>query len=451
MSILTAQIAPSNRNFTEAAASRMRLSETIARKLESAAIAQSDAEALADSDMLRETAQPENFFTAENLSSSDGTFFDGYGSLTSTNSRIDPEYRAKSARRAQKRAVEYLNRCKPHAGEHLQLLTLTMPKTEADFEQAIKLLRSALVLLKKRQLFKHNVRGAVIGVEFTFGATGDHWHVHAHLLCWSKWINWHELGEQWTDCLRSAAHSPKLGANFVPTTVHSRAVVDVRRVTTKGGGSDTVMQEEAIRRVCRYIVKGSDFATVPQNQICDVRRILNGSRLIGTYGECNFHKGRRKKGADSYLVIENTNDGNHTVKETSKADRTNKRHTKRERRASLKGIGAEMIRQGQRQAWLELFKRKSQKQRAWRMSQLSRNHPHATFTTLSGRVWYGDAFVNVKPASASEAEGGRETARRESARERQRLSHGSLSSTIDAWRRARPIWNRYASFISQHA
>ncbi|HEX8070871.1 MAG TPA: hypothetical protein VF546_13025 [Pyrinomonadaceae bacterium] len=367
----------------------MRLSETIARELAGAALAQADAEALAVSDMLRESARPENFYTAENLSGSDGVFFDGHGSLTSANSRLDPKYMAKAARRAKKRAVEALNRCKPQDGERLRLLTLTMPQVNADFGQTKQLLRYALVLLKKRQWFKRNVRGAVIGVEFTLGATGDRWHVHAHLLAWSRWIEWKELGTQWTGCLRSA--SRRLGLGFDIVTEHKRAVVDVRHVTAKGLGLHSTTMESAIQKVCGYLVKGSGFASVPQAQKCDVRRMLDGCRLIETYGECNRQKGKRSKGAASYLVIQDTTDGTSPKSETSGVNTIINRRPKRMRGPALKTIGAEMIRQGRRPEWLELLSAKFKKRRQWRMIQLARANPLATFTTLDGLIWQGEA------------------------------------------------------------
>jgi hypothetical protein len=391
MSILPARTNPGNRGYIEAAFKRMGLSETIARDLESAALTWDDAEGLAASDLLRESARPDNIFTAEDLSGSDGTLFDGYGSLTSANTRLDPEHIARAARRARKQAVEYLNRCKPQAGEHLQLLTVTMPKSSADFALAMTLLRAALVLLKKRKWFKENVRGAVIGNEFTRGQAGEHWHTHAHLLCRAKWISWRELGEQWTDCLESAARRLGVEAIFAPTTIHARAVVDVKPITSKGLGVGTLTQDEAVRRVCGYILKGSDLSRVPQAQKLDVLRVLDNRRLFETYGECNFRKGRGKKNSGRYLDYKYTVDGSDSNSETSGVKTITKPRTRRTRRASLKTVGAEMIRQGKRQEWRELVKTVFRKRRAWRMVQIAQANPHATFTTLDGRVWQGEA------------------------------------------------------------
>lgn len=375
MNILPAQTTPSNRSFAEAASKRKCRTETIACELEAAALARNDAAALAASDLLRESAQPDNIFMAEDLSGSDGELFDGYGSLTFSTTRLDPEYLAWSARRTRKRAVEYLNRCKPQAGEHLQLLTVTMPKSGADYALTMTLLRAALVLLKKRKWFKENVRGAVIGNEFTRGQAGEHWHTHAHLLCWAKRISWEELGSQWTSCLASAARRLGVSAAFEPTTVHGKAIVDIERVTNKGIGRKSVTMDEAVRRVCGYIVKGSDFSKVPQAQKLDVMRVLDNCRLFETFGECNFRKGRGTKKTVCYVLNKNTNDG---------AD-------PKSRRASLRDIGTEMIQQGKRPEWLQLLGAKMQKQRAWRMVQLAQTNPHATFTTLDGRVWRGEA------------------------------------------------------------
>lgn len=391
MNILPAQTDPGNRGYVEEAAFRMRVTETIARELEGAAASSNDAAALAASDLLSESARPENIFTAEDLSGSDGQLFDGHGSLTSAHTKLDPAYTAQASRRAQKRMVEHLNKCKPQAGERLQLLTLTMPKTSAGFELAMSLLRDALVLLKKRQWFKRNVRGAVIGKEFTLGEKGEHWHAHAHILCWAKWIGWRELGEQWTDCLESAARRLGAEAIFAPTTSHGRAVVDVKPITSKGLGIGTLTHEEAVRRVCGYIVKGSDFSKVPQSQKLTVMRVLDGCRLIETFGECNSHKGRGTRASASNLVNEYTTDGTDPNPNTRCVNTISNRRPRQPRRASLRAIGTEMIQQGKRPEWLQLLGAKMQKRRAWRMMQLAQANPHATFTTMDGRVWHGEA------------------------------------------------------------
>jgi hypothetical protein len=369
----------------------MQLCESIARTLESAALEQNDTEGLAVSDMMHESAQPENFFTAKSLSGSRGVRFDGFGSLTSTNSRIDPIYTAKAARRTKRRVVEALNRFTPQDGERLRLLTLTMPDIKAGFSQTNQLLRYALVLLKKRKWFKRNVRGAVLGVEFTLGAAGNRWHLHAHVLAWANWIDWDELGEQWTSCLMSASRRLVVVDTFTPTTSHGRAVVDVRHVTAKGAGSATVTHDEAVRRVCGYIVKGSDVANVPQSQICEVRRVLDGCRLIETFGACNSQKGRVKSDAASNLVYRDITDGKATIENTRDVVTTSKRYVKRERQASLKDVGSELIRKGYRQEWLAYLKGEFRQRREWRMAHLARANHHATFKTLDGRVWHDAA------------------------------------------------------------
>lgn len=388
MSILPAQSLTGNRDIADAASRRQLLGMTAARELESAALTQGDAEALAVADMLRESACPDNIFTAQDLSNADGVLFDGFGSLTASNSRLDPAYMAQSSRRAAKRAAEALNRCKPESGELLRLLTLTMPKIGAGFKQTMDVLQTALVLLKKRQWFKRNVRGAVFGVQTTLGAAGDHWHAHAHILAWSKWIVWAALGEQWTDCLKSAAR--KHGVTFQLATEHSRAICDVRLITSRGRGPNTVKFSEAVRRVCGYIVRGSDFERVPQAQRCDVERVLYRCRLIETFGECNSQRGKLGKSALSYVHIQNITDGTDPVKDVTDRKSPSTGRTKRERKASLRELGAEMIRRGNRSGWLELLKLEYQKRRAWRRRQLSTTHPFGIFRTLDGRVWYGE-------------------------------------------------------------
>jgi hypothetical protein len=343
-----------------------------------------DYEALALADILAEAAKPENVFTGYDLHSADGELFDGYGSLENASSRLDPAYMKASSARARNRAHEALGRVKPQSGEHLRMLTLTMPPLyHAEFGDVMQVLDRAIVLLKKRKWFKEQVRGAVIGTEFTLGKANDHYHAHCHMLAWSRWIVWAELGEQWSSCLKQAAATSGVALEF--ETEHGQAVVDVRLVTSKRRGRGTVSMEDAVEECCKYTCKGSDFARIPVEELCAVERYLRGRRMIETFGECNARKGRVKqeqgtKEQDTYLDKNCIFDGSDAVSTQGLEDGT-------AQNIPLRMRGAQMIRQGQRSTWLKLLKKTVRKRQEWRKTQLAERFPYATFRTLAGDEW----------------------------------------------------------------
>ncbi len=361
-----------------------------------------DAEALATADMILEAAKVENIWHAEDLHNADGEAFEGYGSLNVPSSRLAPEYMAVTSRRARRRVTDALGRCRPQSGEHLRLVTLTMPKLSGiGFTKTMAVFDKARVLLRKRDWFKDTFRGGVSGSEFTFGQDGDAYHVHSHTMAWSKWVVWQTLGEVWTSCLEAAASAHGLEMNFA--TSHGRAVVDVRLVTPKRRGKGTVAMDDAVKEVAKYITKGNTFAAIPPAQLVEVERTLRGRRMVETFGEANQRKGKIESGAliahiegeiqsgevkDTYLDTQDTVDG-----------KNNKPEAEKVRSESLRKVGARMILAGQRREWLEMLQYIYAKRREWRKAQLAKRFPVATFRTLSGEIWYGVDIVKSRTLS----------------------------------------------------
>lgn len=371
--------------------SRMRLAGRIGRALERAALQDDDAEGLAVADMILEAARPENLYAARDMHNADGELFDGYGSAVIAPTRLDPAYMKASSARARKKARAALERCRPQAGERLRFVTLTLPDFGLDFVTALEVLSRALVLFKKRAWFKRTVRGAVIGDEVTGGADGGRAHVHAHMVTWSKWIVWAELGEQWTACVMKAAQpyvdAPRVG------TAHGRAVVDVRLVTSKGRGKGTISLNDAVTEVCKYTVKGSDFERLPPAQLCAVERALYRRRMVETYGECNAQRGRacddnRDDGDVPYLDTQCTTDGGVSGK-VEKSVGVFPNGVVRSRTEPLRVVGARMIREGKRYLWVEMLRHVYAVRREWRKGQLAARYPLAVFRFLDGDVRHG--------------------------------------------------------------
>lgn len=371
----------------------MRQSCEIAERLATSAMQTDDAEAWAVADMLRLVSRPENIFTADDLHNQDGEAFEGYGSLVMTGSRLDPAYMAASRRKARVRVRQALGQVKPRSGEHLRMLTVTMPAING-FALSLDVLDGALVLLKKRGWFKENVRGAVLGVEFTVGDAGGHYHIHAHILAWSKWIKWADFGRVWTECLQASAE--KLGAQIEFGTSHGRAVVDVRLVRPRQDRvknwqrKGVVGMDDAIEEVCKYVVKGSDFLSVPVDELATIERVLRRRRMLETFGEANGQRGRAVQPLDAPDALES--ETSLDTQAITDGDATQETVT-RERSEPLRLIGAQMIREGRRKEWLEYLEKVFKTRQRWRKRQLVERYPCATFRDLVGNVWYGLAVA----------------------------------------------------------
>jgi hypothetical protein len=380
----------------------MRAGMSIGAHLEVSAIAMEDAEALAVADMILESARPQNIWHGEDLHNVDGEVFEGYGSLNFASSRLEPSYMAMSSRRARRRVKDSLARVRPQSGEHLRMVTLTMPETEAGFEKAMTVFDDARALLRKRQWFKDTFRGGVFGEEFTVGEAGDHYHVHCHVVAWSKWVVWSKLGDEWSACLQASAAKNQVEMMFA--TEHGRAVVDVRLVTSKRRGKGTISEDDAIKEVAKYITKGNTYEELSPAQLIEVERTLRGRRMVETFGEANKRKGKsvevasveqvtsleeRKDGNKSpYLDTQNTIDGCSTLAKANKS-----------RSESLRVVGARMISKGKRELWLEMLRFIYAERREWRKRQLAIRYPAATFRGLDGSVWYGVEKIQASALS----------------------------------------------------
>jgi hypothetical protein len=242
---------------------------------------------LAVADCIAETASPENlYFSSEQINFETGELFDGFGVLTeAVSSRLCPSYQARMSKRARKMVREALKRVKAVDGERLRFTTLTMPNLETSFELTLEVLDAAIVLLKKRKWFKTNFRGGVQAIE-TAIRNAAHFHSHCHILAFSRWIVWTELGEIWTECVEAACK--RFNVPLKIETAHGRLIVDVRLVVSKSRDArQTISFDDAIQETCKYIVKGSDFKKVPIEQLCEVEAALRGRKMIRTFGECS--------------------------------------------------------------------------------------------------------------------------------------------------------------------
>jgi hypothetical protein len=118
----------------------------------------------------------------------------------------------------------------------------------------IRQFQRALVRLRKQKLWS-TIRGGCCSIEITKGATG--WHLHAHLLLDTDWIEMPDLAKAW---------SAQVGQNF--------AIVKVKDVR----GSDYVQE------VSKYVAKGSDLATWEPEHLMEFINAIRGLRFFFQFG-----------------------------------------------------------------------------------------------------------------------------------------------------------------------
>lgn len=462
----------SERDVIGVACYRSRRGAEVAARLGAAAGA--DAEMQAEADMIRVASSTANAWHGTNLHNADGESFDGAGVLWQSGSRLCPHYMKSSRARARVRVRDAMNAVRPVRSERWRLITLTMPTLAGcGLPKTLEVFGCAWKLLRKREWWREHVRAGVKGEEFTLGdpkrlrreqrewdAERDGYHVHAHVLVVSEWIEWVRLGEEWTSCLEQA--SRRAGVALQIGTAHGRAVVDVRLVVARKNGNarNVVTEANAVEEVCKYITKAEAWLKLPDDQLCEVARALRGRRMVELLGELNrrhgSERGRQRQtpeereaaaeakrraefferervrqaqwldddprggGRASSLMASDAGeqDGDDWWKatpatagaltyldtqktidggETVPSERGDRILPRRVRRKPLRLIGAEMIERGEREKWLELLNAYVAGVQDYRRGMLGWRYPQATFSTLDGRLWYG---MRVNPSTA---------------------------------------------------
>jgi hypothetical protein len=452
-------------NLFQRAQYRQDLTLEISNALSFAAIGADDAESEAVADMIEESAADENIFVAEGIDFIDEKtgnrkFIDSYGSLNVVSSRCNPAYLKTSSARGRKRISTALGRVKPQSGEKLRYIVLTQPDMFGfDFDGGYELLSGTNVRLKNHPFFKDNFRGGVTTDEFTLGAENTHFHFHTNILGYTKWIDFDELRRVLTDCMQKTARD--MGRELVFNTKDGLANIYIKDVKPRVYDSTKeITLKDAVRETVKYVVKGSDFAEIPAQFICQVEKSLYGKRLVETFGEANCRTGKAARnigifmalfatlsndsllsllylilvksvtkrrylaknqiGVFMFLFSTATNDllvellfsivtkpvgkdsmfiNNRTIQDFPDDE------TKRE---TLRQHGTRLIKAGRREYWKSEIKRIFRKRSAIRKKQLAKRYKHAIFCTLSGAIWRGvcvsdERFYEYKAMAYGEA------------------------------------------------
>jgi hypothetical protein len=142
-------------------------------------------------------------------------------------------------------------------------LVLTCRNRNSISKNYVKYFKTALQRLRRSELFR-SVRGGLSSLEVTNEGKG--WHLHSHLLLDSDFIPIDLIAQLWAKLI---------GQDF--------AIVKIKSVKDK-----SYLQE-----VTKYVVKGSELARWPGNQIAEFIDAMTGIRCFGTFG--TLFKDRAKR------------------------------------------------------------------------------------------------------------------------------------------------------------
>jgi hypothetical protein len=388
------------RDVEETAHYRISKAELITARLRSA---ENSKAALAVADKISACCSIENYFIGRDLHGQDGECFDGAGTLWRCNEMLCPSCLTVRRKRTEKKLIVEAEKQKLFVGETWKFVTLTGAKiANVPLLELIEVYNRAFELLRKRKYFKQVIRGGAKGIEFTLGRTnGEKWrfeshgyHVHLHLLTVAKWIDWQELGENWTQCLEKAMS--EYGHQLTFATSHGRAVIDIRVVKPKVSGnfSGQISQLGAIREVAKYVTKSDSWLQIPDAQLIEVAKVERWGRMFEMFGEMRHsnillsrtvpesgaHESERKSenlSNSAYVHTNNINDGE--TSESSAGKTSVAFHT-------LKQAALELP----REQWLAYLNRTVAKTRFYRKKQLLEKYPYALLYTLNGQLFLSD-------------------------------------------------------------
>ena len=143
-------------------------------------------------------------------------------------------------------------------------VVLTCRNTEQISRQRVRQFRTALRKLRNQKLCS-SWRSGVWSLEVTNESRG--WHLHAHLLVESRWIDPAELSRAWAKLI---------GQDF--------AIVKVK----------DARKEDYLRELIKYVVKSSQLASWSPEDIAGFMDSFTGTRTFGVFGTLSGERARWK-------------------------------------------------------------------------------------------------------------------------------------------------------------
>lgn len=138
-----------------------------------------------------------------------------------------------------------------------KFITLTLKNSSEPLAGQIDLLYTYFKYLRKKRLWKDNVRGGVWFFQVTLNSSTNEWHPHIHILVDSKYIDQSELSDLWLQITKNSM------------------VVDIRQVKSDMKAADYV---------ARYGSRPALLADKGEIGAVEIINALHHRRIIGTFG-----------------------------------------------------------------------------------------------------------------------------------------------------------------------
>jgi hypothetical protein len=412
----------SNAQYTrtpaERAYYRREKGESVAEVLQAAAMVAGDAVALGLAARIAECSSKYNHFLANDLNTSDGECFNGFGNLYGCGSKLCHSCVDKAAKLNRKKAREAIEQTRllrrrylPFGAkdyvveqERRRFVTLTMPKVSLSCTETIKLLAHAWDLFRKLDFTKNYFGGYVKSIEFTV-RSDDSYHAHIHLLAICFFLPEKHLKRLWRRCLQSAFAAS--GLDWKCETKDNSPVVNIKLVNSV---------ENALNEVCKYVTKSESWEKIPAAHLLEVASVKRWGRMFELAGRLKasaklikakkevikqIQAERKNDDADlNYLDKKYLTDGE-AAAEISESSGVSNQNLEVKREIKMKRESwREIIRVKGLETYKRILKRQVEAMRRVRQMQLIEKFPLATFKDLAGFTWYSPNLQFIEGISA---------------------------------------------------
>lgn len=217
--------------------------------------------------------QSGNVWLANDMHNADGECFDGSGRFWNCGSKLCPSCVARQSAKNRKRLRHALEQQRLMIGEHYGLITLTLPHEGLPLLTCRKILLTAWQLFRKRKWFTDTIRGCAKSEEFTLTRRGFNY--HCHLLVRSRYVSYHKLRSEWTECLVKAFDFH--GKSLSIATADNLAVAHYRRITSL---------DAAVNEVAKYVTKSDSWSKLRSEDlvaVASIRRFPRMFELLGSF------------------------------------------------------------------------------------------------------------------------------------------------------------------------
>jgi hypothetical protein len=165
-------------------------------------------------------------------------------------------------------------------------LTLTVKNWDNLDVDVIRHLRRSLGKLRRLSWWKKCVKGGVAGIEVT--NIGNGWHPHIHLVINCRWLGvsierppYGCSNAQWLSCCKRSLNEVTEQWSLC-TGLKSGVKLKIASASKSRHG-DSIAKE-----ILKYSVKGNDLLKY-KGEIAPILRMLDGTRLITSFGTCYGH------------------------------------------------------------------------------------------------------------------------------------------------------------------